>query len=50
MHADKCGSTPGLCAEMDPYDGKALRSYLLNVNFTGKLMTLYEGIESRFTV
>ena len=38
MHDDKCGgeSNPGLCPEMDPYDGELLRSYLLNVEFKGK--------------
>ncbi|ELT99213.1 hypothetical protein CAPTEDRAFT_202413 [Capitella teleta] len=37
MHFDFCGgeSNPGLCPEMDPYDGQLLRDYLLKVNFTG---------------
>ena len=35
MHADKCGSVPGLCDAMDPYDGVELKRYLLKVNFTG---------------
>ncbi len=37
MHEDFCGgeSNPGLCDEMDPYDGELLRQYLLNVKFTG---------------
>ena len=38
MHEDLCGgaSNPGLCNEMDPYDGQLLHSYLLNSRFTGE--------------
>ena len=38
MHEYYCGgwSNPGLCSEMDPYNGIELRDYLLHVNFTGK--------------
>ncbi len=42
MHRDFCGgdSNPGLCDEMDPYDGQLLREYLLRVKFTGESKTL----------
>ena len=36
MHADKCGGIPGVCDEMDPYDGELLRNYLRNSSFAGK--------------
>ena len=37
MHEDYCGGIrhPGLCAAMDPYDGRELLKYLLRANFTG---------------
>ncbi len=37
MHEDFCGGKrhPGLCPEMDPYDGELLLSYLLDVRFRG---------------
>lgn len=39
MHEDYCGGedNPGLCDEMDPYNGELLREYLLNVRFRGIL-------------
>ena len=36
MHWDYCDGVPGLCDEMDPYNGELLREYLLNVRFKGK--------------
>ena len=38
MHHDVCGGMthPGLCPEMDPYDGELMRQYLLKVKFKGK--------------
>ncbi len=37
MHEDYCGGEdhPGLCEEMDPYNGELLRQYLLDVKFRG---------------
>ena len=38
MHEDYCGGkdNPGLCEELDPYDGELLRSYMLDVRFRGE--------------
>ena len=40
MHKDVCGgaSNPGICADMDPYDGELLRSYMLDTHFQGRLI------------
>ncbi len=43
MHEDYCGGDdhPGLCEEMDPYNGELLRQYLLDVKFRGNHYFLF---------
>lgn len=36
MHQDLCPGAMGLCAKMDPVEGRLLLSYIRSVNFNGK--------------